>query len=71
MKISTVVKTKTSGFVWIDTCYTLDCGLETMVFPCTENGVVTDWMDLDCDRYFTESTARAGHELMVKKWENM
>ena len=36
MKKSTTVKTKTKGYVWIDTCYTLDNGWETMVFASDE-----------------------------------
>lgn len=41
MKKSTTVKTRTRGYVWIDTCYTLDHGWETMVFASDENGNVS------------------------------
>lgn len=71
MKKSTIVKTKTKGYVWIDTCYTLDCGWETMVFASDKNGNVSNWMDLDRDIYTTESQACEGHYEMVRKWENM
>ena len=37
-KKSTVVKTRGGQYVWVDTCYTLDAGWETMVFPCDERG---------------------------------
>ena len=53
MKKSTIVKTKTKGYVWIDTCYTVDHGWETMVFASDKNGNVSNWMDLDCDIYVT------------------
>ena len=71
MKKSTIVKTKTKGYVWIDTCYTLDHGLETMVFASDKNGNVSNWTNLDCDIYATESQACEGHYEMVRKWENM
>ena len=71
MKKSTTVKTKTKGYVWIDTSYTLDHGWETMVFESDENGNVSDWMDLDCDIYVTEQQASEGHDEMIRKWENM
>jgi hypothetical protein len=30
---------------------------------------VTDFEDLDCERYSTREQALEGHEVMVKKWE--
>ena len=42
MKLSTTVRTKGGQYVWVDTCFTLDHGFETMVFPCDERGNVTD-----------------------------
>jgi hypothetical protein len=69
MKLSTTVKTK-KGYVWIDTCFTMDKGLETMVFKSNKNGKVSDWMDLDCERYFSDVQAKEGHKEMVKKWKN-
>lgn len=71
MKKSTTIKTKTRGYVWIDTCFTLDHGWETMVFSCDENGNVSSWLDLDYDIYATESQASEGHEEMIEKWKNM
>lgn len=41
---------------------------ETMVFNCDEDGVVTDWMDLDVAKYDTREEAIHGHEEMVEKW---
>lgn len=71
MKKSTTVKTRTMGYVWIDTCFTLDHGWETMVFASDKNGKVLDWMDLDYDIYATESQASEGHDEMVEKWKDM
>lgn len=71
MKKSTTVKTRTMGYVWIDTCFTLDHGWETMVFASDKNGKVLDWMALDCDIYATESQASEGHDEMVEKWKDM
>lgn len=52
----------------IDTCYTDDCGNESMVFECDENGEVTDWDDLDCRRYFGDSEMEKVHNEMVQNW---
>lgn len=71
MKKSTTVKTRTMGYVWIDTCFTLDHGWETMVFASDRSGNVLDWMDLDCDIYATELQASEGHDEMVEKWKDM
>lgn len=65
MKKSTTVKTRTRGYVWIDTCYILDHGWETMVFASDENGNVSNWMDLDSDIYATKSQASDGYEANV------
>jgi hypothetical protein len=68
MKISTVVKTVGGQNVLVDTCFTLDHGYETMVFPCKANGEVTDWGDLDMDLYPNADAARVGHYGMCEKW---
>ena len=33
-------------YYYVDSCFTFDNSYETMVFPCTPNGTVTNWMDL-------------------------
>ena len=38
---------------------------ETMVFPA-ENGKVTDWGEVFCDRYSTREQALAGHQRVVE-----
>lgn len=52
----------------IDTCYTDDCGNESMVFECGESGQITDWSDLDCRRNFDDSEMEKVHNEMVQKW---
>ena len=41
---------------------------ETMVFRAS-NGKVTDWGELDMDRYSTLKQAKNGHKKMVKRWK--
>ena len=53
------------NYYYIDSCYTLDCGYETMVFPCDEKGNVTDWGDLYCERYSTQAEMEAGHKAII------
>lgn len=64
-----IVKTKGGEFVYIDTCFTLDHGWETMVFACTENGDVVSWVDLDAEWYNSEEEAIDGHKNMVERWK--
>lgn len=49
MKLTDTIKTKNGRFVVVDACYTLDHGLETMVFTSDEQGNVTSWKDLDAE----------------------
>ena len=67
-KKSDVIRTNSGEYVFIDTCWTMDHGWETMVFECDEDGIVTDWCDLDCDIYATKEQADIGHADMVNKW---
>jgi hypothetical protein len=41
---------------------------ETMVFPCDEQGIVSDWTELACQRYRTRGEAMTGHMNMVQHW---
>lgn len=62
--------------VWLGLNHAFDEGppmiFETMVFP-QEDGVISDWADLEVARYTTESEARVGHAEMVERvsllWE--
>jgi uncharacterized protein YcgL (UPF0745 family) len=65
-----VIKSSKSstGYLYIDSRDTFDVGLETMVFICDKNGEVTDWMDLDSDRYSTVDEMELGHKRMISKW---
>jgi len=67
-KYSATVQEPNGNYVWIDTRYTADHGWETMVFKCDAEGNVSDWNELDCDRYSNEEEARAGHQQMVSRW---
>lgn len=64
-----VIQTKGGEFVYIDTCFTIDHGWETMVFACNENGEVTNWADLDAEWYGAVEQAHIGHINMVNKWK--
>lgn len=71
MKLSTTVRTKGGQYVWVDTCWTMDHGYETMVFPCDERGNVTDWGELDVSLYPNAENARAGHEFTCQVWADV
>ena len=63
-KLSDVVEHK-GNYYFVDSCYTLDHGYETMIFPCDKNGNVTNWGDLYCDIYDTESEMVCAHNKIV------
>lgn len=63
-KLSDVVEHK-GNYYFVDSCYTLDHGYETMIFACDANGNVTDWSDLYCDRYLSEREMVAAHKAIV------
>ena len=71
MKLTDTIKTKNGRSVVVDTCYTLDHGLETMVFTSDEQGNVTSWTDLDAETYSTSEEAEEGHRQMIEKWKEM
>lgn len=54
---------------YIDTCFTVDHGWETMVFSCDADHNVTDWGELDADWYASFEEAQKGHKAMVEKWK--
>jgi len=69
---STVVGGYWVSTVWLGLDHSFGSGppliFETMVFPCDEKGNVTDWGDVDSERYSTEDEALSGHAAMVDKW---
>ncbi len=41
---------------------------ETMTFPGNLDGEITNWSELDCNRYRSEVNALRGHSEVVTKW---
>lgn len=58
-----------SGYVWVSTCLTPDHGWETMVFPCDATGEVSDWLELDAERYSGRGEAEEGHGEVISRWQ--
>lgn len=61
MPRTTLVGSTRVGGVWVSTIHTADHGWETMAFPVDEEGTVTDWGEVYCDRYRDEDEALEGH----------
>ena len=57
-----------TGYVYVSTTETFDNDLETMVFMCNSDGVVSDWSGVDCDYYTSVEEAEYGHKMMLAKW---
>ena len=57
-------------YYYVDSCFTFDNSYETMVFPCTPNGTVTNWMHLYARWYKTSIDMRNGHKEIVENLEN-
>lgn len=53
------------NYYYIDSCYTLDQGYETMIFPCDSNGNVTDWGELYAEWYNTRTEMESRHKEIV------
>ena len=58
-------------FYYIDSCYTLDHGYETMIFPCDSNGNVTSWNELYVEWYDDESSMITKHGELVNNLRNV
>jgi hypothetical protein len=41
-----------------------------MAFAADEDGKITDWLELSCNRYSTAEHAMEGHADMVNEWYN-
>ena len=63
-KLSDVVEHK-GNYYYIDSCYTLDHGYETMVFACDVNGNIFDWTELYSDWYSTKEEMEIGHKAII------
>lgn len=57
-----------TGFVVVDSRWTLDHGYETMVFASDHRGYIRDYTDIDVAWYNTAEEMEKGHEEMIKKW---
>ena len=64
MKLTHIVKFNGNHYL-VDSCYTWDCGYETMVFRCDSKGNVKSWRDLFVSRYQSESEMQQGHMQIV------
>lgn len=62
--LSDIVKLN-GNYYFIDSCYTMDHGYETMVFSCDSEGNVTDWSDLYAKRYATRAEMVLGHKKTI------
>ena len=57
-----------TGFVLIDSRWTVDHGYETAVYECDHRGQIKSCGDLEVTWYDTEEEMRKGHESMIEKW---
>lgn len=64
MKLTHIVKFNGNHYL-VDSCYTWDCGYETMVFRCDSKGNVKNWHDLFVAHYQSESEMQQGHMQIV------
>lgn len=66
MKFRDIVEINRKHYV-VDSCFTLDCGFETMIFACDSNGNVTDWKDLYAEWYDTVAEMETRHKEIVEQ----
>lgn len=67
---SHIVQTKDGKYYYVDSRFTFDDGLETMVFGCDEDGDVTSWRDLYVRHHRTGDDMRRFHENLIVTLEN-
>lgn len=64
MTLTHIVKSNGKHYL-VDSCYTWDCGYETMIFRCDSKGNVKNWRDLFSEHYQSESEMQQGHMKIV------
>lgn len=68
MKFTDIVKVDGIYYL-VDSCFTFDCGFETMIFMCNDDGKVIDWCDLYVEHYNTKSEMEIRHYEIVSELE--
>ena len=56
-------------YYYVSTAFTIDKGLETMIFEADENNRVIDWMELYVKHYSSENKAIEGHRYAIENIE--
>ena len=64
MKLTHIIKSNGKYYL-VDSCYTWDCGYETMIFRCNSKGNVKNWRELFVARYQSESEMQQRHMKIV------
>lgn len=59
--LTDIVFAKDGKFYYVDSCYTLDRGWETMVFPCDSHGEVENWIEVFAEWYNSIEDMINGH----------
>lgn len=67
-KVSSIVKCKNGGYVWIGSCFISDIGYATEVFKSDSEGTILCRGCLDIEVYDNLVEMQIGHEKMCKKW---
>lgn len=56
-------------FYYVDSVFTIDHGLETMVFKCDENGKNTNWHDLYVEWHSNRNEMINRHNYIIRHLE--
>lgn len=67
--LATLVEVDCSEYYYVDSAYTLDHGLETMVFKADKTGKVLDWSELYVAHYSTVDEMTKHHEQLNNNLE--
>lgn len=71
-ELANIVQTSDGMFYYVDSCYTMDAGYETMAFVCGDREhdfEVLSWTDRYFRRYPSEEDMIAGHKEICENLE--
>lgn len=71
-ELANIVQTSDGMFYYVDSCYTMDAGYETMAFVCDDREhdfEVLSWTDRCCRRYPSVEDMIAGHKEICENLE--
>ncbi len=65
-----IVESEYGQRFYVSSCWTFDCGYETMAFLCDKTNHVLSWNEVLVRRYQTYDDMINGHDIIINEIEN-